>query len=104
MQAGYTTAAEITYLLDAKRKEKQERWEIARWQSFLAMRQNPYIKQGNKPTTPQQWIRFGWEKQEDLSKKADEYRITPAEIDILELIRQDYYNGQNRRDMGKIGS
>ena len=102
-QAGFTTAAEIYCLADAKRKERQERWEIARWQSFLAMRQNPYIKPANKPATPQQWIRFAWED-EDMARKAADYTISKAQIDLLELIRQDYYNGQDRRDMGQVKS
>ena len=43
-------------------------------------------------------------KASSTENKAKEYRLEQAQIDILELIRQDYYNGENRRDMGEVRS
>ena len=103
VQAGFTTAREIRCLFEAKQKEQRERWEIARWQSYLQMRLSPYIKPHHKPSTPQAWIRLPWEG-ETTENKAKEYRLEQAQIDILELIRQDYYNGKDRRDMGEVRS
>ena len=76
---------------------------MARRQSLLATRQHPYTQPADKPATPQQWIRFAWED-EDMARKAADYTISKAQIDLLELIRQDYYNGQDRRDMGQVKS
>lgn len=48
------------------------------WQEVLL---SPNIKPYNKPKTPQAFCRFPWEESQDdeLKRKAEQYRITPEE-------------------------
>lgn len=95
-QAGWTSYEEYVMRKKGKDEEAKEKWEIARWQLFIQMQMHPYIKKEQKAKNPQEWIPFGWEKQEtssvDLSNKEDRDRI----LNILRNQRNKGKDGQDR--------
>lgn len=105
-EAGFTTAREIRYLYESWTRKERQKWEIARWRSFMDMRLSPYIKPHNKPDSPDKWLRFDWEQDKAVeAAKEGAYSLTDAEITILEQIRRDFYdNGKDRGTLGEIKS
>lgn len=61
--------------------------ELARWLAFRIYEQNPYIKPP-KAKTPQQYLRFDWEKPDEAeaTRIADSVRVTEAQADELNRI------------------
>ena len=61
---------------------------MARWMAWQNMMLSPNIKPVNKPKTPIAFCRFPWEEpvEDELKRKAEEYRVTEEEIAELNRI------------------
>lgn len=88
-QAGWVSMRE--YILRRKGENEKERvlWERARWQMFLIMQMHPNIKEHNKPRTPEAWIRFPWEKAQDIT--ADDAVVNDVDMEKLNALRAMFY-------------
>lgn len=53
---------EYLALMQGKEAEIKEKWELSRWEQFMQIQSNGFIKQSSKPATPQALVRFPWEK------------------------------------------
>lgn len=100
-QAGWTSWDEFILRKEGKEQEERQAWEIARWQMFLTMQMHPQIKKGHKPTTPQAWIPFPWEKKRQKPKKAERYEpLTEREVlnlcEIFKIDKDRMRYGQDR--------
>jgi|GEM_PF-5839729 len=76
--------------------------DLARWVCFNLYQANPYIKPP-KAQTPQSYIRFPWEKEEDperLKEKAKKYRVTEAEAAELNRIMDEVFNTAETQENG----
>ena len=71
---------------DGKIQEERIEWERARWMKFIDLQLNPNIKRGQKPSNPQKWIPFAWEKQERKIKPPRNLHTTQRETEILQGI------------------
>ena len=86
-QAGWTSYREFELRLKGYREAERNKWEIARWQMFIAMQMHPNIKKHHKPKSPQEWIPFEWENKRRERKAAPKRcRVTKKEIDKLKEI------------------
>lgn len=84
---------EFLLLREAAENEERRRWEMARWQMFLAMRMNPYVKQ--KPSTPALWVPFGWEKEAEAARAKDgDWSVTADESKELNKMLEDFINSR----------
>lgn len=68
-QAGFTTIREFNHKVKARQEEQQSRWELARWQMFLALQMQPFIKSHSKPKDAKAWITFPWEMVREVRKE-----------------------------------
>lgn len=75
---------------------------MARWIAWQNMLLSPNIKPVNKPRTPTAFCRFPWEEAEDeeLKRKAKEYRVTPEEIAELNRIFAEVEAAQKQNNGG----
>lgn len=91
-QAAFTSWHEYQLRLEGKSKELQERWSLARWICWQQHLLSPHIKQGKKARTPQAFCRFPWEEseEEEIKRKAEEYRITPEQEAELNRIMAEW--------------
>lgn len=75
--------------VEGKAEEDRQKWEVARWQMFIAMQMHPYMKKGNKPSSPQRWIPFPWEKEMEREIPKGSYKVTDSEKEkFKELITE----------------
>lgn len=89
-QAGFTTLREFNIKMKARQESEQAKWELARWQMFLAMQMQPFVKPQNKPKDIRAWIPFPWEKatQEKITK--DDCKITDTELEQLGILLKQF--------------
>lgn len=92
-QAGFTTAREFNLKVKARQEEQQSRWELARWQMFLALQMQPFIKSHSKPKDVKKWIIFPWEKAQEVTR--EEIRIQGYEKEQLNKMLRDFIKRQN---------
>lgn len=80
---------EYLLLHDDAEKEERRRWERARWQMFLALNMNPYVK--HKPSTPERWMPFSWEKETE-SQRAEQgdWIVTDEESKELNKMLEEF--------------
>ena len=55
---------------------------------FLTMQMHPNIKAHNKPKTPTDWIRFPWEREEQIT--AEKVEVTTEQIDKLNALKEAF--------------
>lgn len=92
-EAGRTTVREFLLLREAAEQAERRRWERARWQMFLMLQQNPYVKQ--KPSTPALWVPFGWEKEAEIKRaQSGEWAVSDKEKKELDAMLQEFINGK----------
>jgi hypothetical protein len=80
-EAAETSMTEYRLRVEGYQQRQRQEWEKARWQMFLAMQMHPYIKK--KPSTPQDWIPFEWEKKQRKEVDPSVYRMTEADKEKL---------------------
>lgn len=71
---------------DGKIQEERMAWERIRWEKFVDLQLNPNIKKHHKPTSPQKWLPFDWEKEKAVKKPPQRVRITKREREVLQGI------------------
>ena len=90
-QAGFTTVRELNLKAKARREAEQSRWELARWQMFLALQMQPFVK--NKPKDIKAWIPFPWERVIEVRK--EDCKVTNDEARQLDNLLADFIRRQN---------
>ena len=70
---------------EGKAQEERLEWERLRWAKFIDLQMNPNIKKAQKPSTPQKWIPFAWEK-EKVKQPPKRLHTTKAEQEVLQGI------------------
>lgn len=95
-QAAMTSLREYELLMEGHSRREQERWERTRWEVFMEWAISPNLKR--RPRTPQDVIRFPWEK-EDTADVREVEPLTENEIEQLSKIfgidRDKISNGQD---------
>lgn len=91
-QAGFTTAREFNLKVKARQEEQQSRWELARWQMFLALQMQPFIKSHSKPKDVKAWIMFPWERVKEVRK--EDCKVTSDEAQQLSNLLSDFLSRQ----------
>ena len=91
VQAGFTTVRELNLKAKARREAEQSRWELARWQMFLALQMQPFVK--NKPKDIKAWITFPWERVVEVRK--EDCKVTNDEARQLDNLLADFIRRQN---------
>lgn len=72
-QAGWVSAGEYIQRREGYEKRQQQEWERSRWLAWSIT--SPFLGK-NRPKTPQQWVRFPWEKQQPhIMVKIEESQI-----------------------------
>lgn len=92
-QAGHTTVREFNLRHKARTEAERSKWELARWQMFLALQMQPFVKQHSKPKNVQAWIRFPWEQQKEVKK--EDIKVGTQETEQLNAMLQDFIRRQN---------
>lgn len=96
-QAALTSLREYELLLEGYSRKEQEKWERVRWEVFMEWAISPNLKR--RPRTPQDLIRFPWEK-DTATEVKDVEPITENEIQELSKIfgieRENIRNGQDQ--------
>lgn len=95
--AALTSFEEYQLLSEGHAKREQEEWERTRWIVFMEWAISPTLKK--RPKTPQDVVRFAWEKDEAPEVKSIE-PLSEGEInslcDIFNIEREKINNGQDR--------
>ena len=91
-QAGWTTMRDFIIKRKARTEAEQAKWELARWQSFLALQMQPFIKAHSKPRDVKAWITFPWERVKELQRK--DVRVTDNEAQQLDALLQVFKSRQ----------
>lgn len=87
---------EFRLLREGAENAERRRWERARWQMFLAMQLSPYVR--NKPSTPEQWAPFGWERQAQEQKaRTGDWSVSGGERRELDRIMDEFIKTKTRR-------
>lgn len=70
---------------------------LARWLAWQNVLLSPNIKPAHKPKTATAYCRFPWEESEEdeLTRKAKEYRVTPEEVAELNRIMAEWEAAKN---------
>ena len=93
-EAALTSYHEFELLLEGFTQREQEKWERTRWQVFMEWAISPNLKR--RPRTPQDVIRFPWEK-DKVAEVKDIEPLTEEEIQQLSKIfgidREQISNG-----------
>lgn len=89
-QAGFTTMREFNLKVKAKHEAEQAKWELARWQMFLALQMQPFIKPHSKPKDAKSWITFPWERVTEI--KREDCHITEQETEQLNKLLENFKN------------
>ena len=79
-QSALTSLKEYELLLEGHSRTQQEKWERTRWEVFMGWAVSPNLKR--RPKTPQDVIRFPWEKETTTDVKEVE-PLTENEIQEL---------------------
>lgn len=89
-EAALTSAHEFRLLQDGKQRETREKWEMLRWMMWQHVKMSPHIK--NKPNSPQQYLRFPWEKtqKEEVEEKFRNSKLSEGQIAELNRIFEDF--------------
>ena len=93
-EAAMTSLEEYELLVEGHNRKEQEEWEMTRWMVFMEWSISPNLKR--RPHTPQDVIRFPWEK-ENIEEVKEAEPLTENEImklcDIFKIDRKDISNG-----------
>ena len=89
-QAARTSFIELRHLVEAKNREIQERWELARWMCWHAMMLSPDIKPYNKKKTPHAFFPFPWEEPEKETTPEVCHISEETEAALNDIVK-DYY-------------
>ena len=93
-EAAMTSLEEYELLVEGHNRKEQEEWERTRWMVFMEWSISPNLKR--RPHTPQDVIRFPWEK-ENIEEVKEAEPLTEDEImklcDIFNIDRKDISNG-----------
>jgi hypothetical protein len=96
-QAGWCSMDEYKLRAEGKAEEERHEWERARWQVFMQYAIAPNLKR--RPHSPQEVLRFPWEKPEVQEMKNVE-PLTEKEIEglckLFNLDRNKVVNGQDK--------
>lgn len=92
-QAGWTTVREFNLKYKARQEAERAKWELARWQMFLALQMQPFIKPHSKPKNVQAWIRFPWERAKEVRK--EDIRVERHEQEQLNTMLHDFIRRQD---------
>lgn len=95
-QAAYTSMAEYVMKLKGYQQRQREEWELARWQIFLLMQMHPNIKPHEKAKTPQAWIPFPWERDNDEQHLPDISEEERTELGVFFKKFLEKINEQDR--------
>jgi hypothetical protein len=92
-QSALTSLHEYELLVEGHAKVEQEQWERLRWEVFMQWAISPNLKR--RPRTPQDIIRFPWEK--ETAEAHDIEPLTESEVlglcEIFKIKREDVNNG-----------
>lgn len=95
-EAAMTSLVEYNLLVEGYNVRMQDEWEKLRWQAYMQWSISPNLKQ--RPRTPQDIIRFPWEK--DKVSDITIEPLTEGEIgklcDIFKIERNNISNGQDK--------
>lgn len=93
-QAGWCSMDEYKLRAEGKAEEERHEWERARWQVYMMAQMHPYMKQ--KPKSPQEFVRFPWEIEEQgkVTVWQDSEEQTERLHDIIRNYRSRH--GQDR--------
>lgn len=82
---------EYRLLREAEERKERKAWVLARWQMFLALQMNPYVKR--KPSTPALWAPFPWEREAEAERAMDgDWSISGEERRELDRIMEEFIN------------
>ena len=88
-EAGWVSMRQYILLREAAEQDERRKWERARWQMFLALQMNPYVKQ--KPSTPALWVPFAWEKDAEAARAQDgDWQVSRNEQLELDRLLEDF--------------
>lgn len=83
--------------MEGQNRKMQEEWERTRWMVFMEWSISPNLKR--RPKTPQDVVRFPWEKETTTEVKEVE-PLTECEIgklcEIFNIDRDKVSNGQDK--------
>lgn len=83
--------------MEGQNRKMQEEWERTRWMVFMEWSISPNLKR--RPKTPQDVVRFPWEKETTTEVKEVE-PLTESEIgklcEIFNIDRDKVSNGQDK--------
>lgn len=82
-QAALTSVGEYLQRREAFEKQQQLEWERCRWMAHSIF--SPFLGK-NKPRTPQQWVKFPWERKQT----APMIEITETQVEALNNIFKDF--------------
>ena len=82
-QAALTSVGEYVQRREAYDKQQQSEWERNRWMVWNTI--SPFMGK-NRPRTPEQWVRFPWEKKAHKSMTI----IEESQIQTLNDIYNDF--------------
>lgn len=95
--AALTSLQEYELLIEGHNRREQEEWERVRWRVYMEWGISPNLKR--RPRTPQDVIRFPWEKESAADVKEIE-PLTEQEIqglcEIFKIDRDKMTNGQDK--------
>lgn len=88
-EAGWVSMRQYILLREAAEQDERRKWERARWQMFLALQMNPYVKQ--KPSTPALWVPFSWEKDAEAARAQEgDWQVSRHEQLELDRLLEDF--------------
>lgn len=84
-QAAWVSVGEFYQRRNAFDQLQQMEWERSRWMAWSIT--SPFLGK-NRPKTPQQWVRFPWERQEPRKM----VKIEPSQMLSLDDLFNDFQN------------
>lgn len=94
-EAALTSLEEFNLLAEGHAAEQQEIWERERWHVYMDWAISPNLKR--RPRTPQDVVRFPWEKGNNAPEVKDVEPLTEEEIqkisEIFGIDREKFSNG-----------
>lgn len=96
LQAGWTSYREYRLRFEGEEQRERQEWERTRWMAFLMMQMHPYIKQHQKPGTPQRWIPFPWENDAVIAPEGG-WGVTEEQSNELNAILTAFIEKNNTR-------
>ena len=80
-QSALTSLHEYELLVEGHAKVEQEQWERLRWEVFMQWAISPNLKR--RPRTPQDVIKFPWEKEPTTPISQEDIDELQAEMDAI---------------------